>query len=350
MLVLAGLLPLMVRDQPSVPIEVIRTLAPAAPTGTALATSPPTDTPTNTATPGPGTPSVRPVGPAQPPTSGPPSTRPTTPRPIQPDAVLLAAGDIASCNSDGDEITGRLLDRLPGTIAALGDIAYPDGSADRFTRCYDPSWGRFKGRTRPTVGNHEYMTAGASAYFHYFGAAAGDPARGYYSYDLGAWHIVVLNSSCEQVGGCAPGSPQEQWLRADLIRSGRACTLAYWHHPLFTSGANHPPALETRPLFQALYDAGAEVVLAGHNHTYERLAPQTPIGALDWVRGIRSFVVGTGGGSHYPFGPAIEPHSEVRNADTYGLLRLVLHDGSYDWSFVPEPGSAFRDSGTGTCH
>ena len=275
---------------------------------------------------------------------------PRPPRPSEPDAVavLLAAGDIASCSSSGDEVTGRMLDRLGGTIAPLGDIAYGYGSTANFSECFDPSWGRHRARMRPAVGNHEYMTAAGAPYFSYFGAAAGDPARGYYSYNLGAWHVVVLNSNCDRVS-CAAGSAQERWLRADLTASGQRCTLAYWHHPLFTSGANHAGLTAVRPLYRALYDAGAEVVLAGHNHQYERFAPLAPDGAYDPARGIRSFVVGTGGGSHYPFG-TVTRYSEARNSTAYGFLRLTLRSTSYSWQFVPEPGKTYQDSGTGTCH
>jgi hypothetical protein len=270
---------------------------------------------------------------------------------VQPDgsAVLLAAGDIASCGSSGDEATAKLLDGVAGTVATLGDNAYRNGSAADFASCYGPSWGRHKSRTRPAAGNHEYLTPGASGYFAYFGAAAGEPGKGYYSYDLGAWHVVVLNSECGQVGGCRAGSAQERWLRADLAASNKRCQLAYWHKPLFTSGREHDNATEMRPLFEALYLANAEVVLSGHNHNYERFAPQNPAGARDVVRGIRQFVVGTGGVSHYEFA-AIQPNSEVRNADTYGVLKLTLRATGYDWRFLPVAGKTFTDTGSGTCH
>lgn len=264
------------------------------------------------------------------------------------DPVLLAVGDIADCASAGDEATGVLLDTLGGTIASLGDHAYLDGTAAEFADCYHPSWGRHRARTRPAVGNHEYRTPGAAAYYEYFGAAAGDAAKGYYSYDLGRWHVVALNSNCATVS-CAAGSAQERWLRADLAADDQPCTLAYWHHPLFTSGDHHGPAVETRPLYQALHDAAAEVLLTGHNHHYERFAPQDPKGRLDVAAGIRQFVVGTGGASHYGFGPA-KPNSEVRQAGTYGVLRMTLRDDGYDWLFVPEAGKSFTDAGTGTCH
>jgi hypothetical protein len=272
----------------------------------------------------------------------------TSSEPPAPDPVLLAAGDIADCASAGDEATAALLDTLGGTIASLGDHAYLEGSAEQFARCYEPSWGRHRARTRPAVGNHEYRTPGAAPYFAYFGAAAGDPAKGYYAYDLGQWHVVVLNSNCTFVS-CAAGSAQERWLRADLAANPRACTLAYWHHPLFTSSTHHGGATETRPLFQALYEANAEVVLTGHNHNYERFAPQNPQGKLDAARGVREFVVGTGGASRYDFGPA-QPNSQARDATSYGILRMTLRPGGYDWLFVPEAGKTFTDVGTGTCH
>ncbi len=277
----------------------------------------------------------------------PSSSAPASATPAE--AVLLAAGDIASCSSSGDEATARLLDELPGTVATLGDAAYPNGSAANFRACYGPGWGRHSARTRPAPGNHEYESARAAPYFAYFGTLAGDPSKGYYSYELGAWHVVVVNSNCAEVGGCGTGSAQERWVRADLAASGARCTLAYWHHPLFTSGANHPPAVEMRPIFTALYEAGAEVVLAGHNHQYERFAPLAPDGQLDPGRGIRSFVVGTGGASHYAFG-RVRPNSEARDATTFGVLRLVLRADGYDWRFVPVPGGRFTDAGSGSCH
>jgi len=260
----------------------------------------------------------------------------------------VAAGDIASCSSTGDEATAALLDRLKGTVATLGDNAYDSGTAAEFASCYAPSWGRHKSRTRPAAGNHDYVTPGAAGYFGYFRAAAGDPRNGYYSYDLGEWHVVVLNSNCSSVGGCQAGSAQEQWLRTDL-RSHRArCTLAYWHHPRFSSGPHGSDAM-TQPLWQALYDAGADVVLNGHDHDYERFAPQTPSGVLDQRRGIREFVVGTGGRSHYTPAAAVA-NSQVANGDTYGVLKLTLKPKSYQWQFVPVAGASFRDGGSASCH
>lgn len=286
--------------------------------------------------------------PPPPPTASPSPVPPATSQPERP-AVLAGAGDIASCDSSGDEATAELLDRIAGTVFTTGDNAYDSGSAAEFADCYAPSWGRHKDRTRPAPGNHEYATPGAAGYFDYFGAAAGDPDRGYYSYGLGSWHVVVVNSNCAAVGGCDRGSPQLRWLRDDLEASTSECTLAYWHHPLFTSGAVHEGEVAMRPIFQALYEARAELVLTGHNHQYERFAPQDPDGNLDRVRGIRQFVVGTGGRSHYEFG-ATQPNSEVRGTGTFGVLELTLHRGSFDWRFVPVDGQSFTDSGTGTCH
>jgi calcineurin-like phosphoesterase family protein/thrombospondin type 3 repeat protein len=267
----------------------------------------------------------------------------------QSDPVFVGAGDIASCSSSGDEATAKLLDGIPGTVYTLGDDAYESGTTTEFANCYDPSWGRHKARTKPAVGNHEYATGTASGYFGYFGAAAGDPSKGYYSYDLGAWHIVALNSMCENVGGCGTSSPMVSWLKGDLAANHSSCTLAYWHHPVFSSGSEHGNDPKMVPSWDALYAAGADVVLSGHDHDYERFAPQTSSGVADPARGIREFVVGTGGRSHYAFG-TIRANSQARNSDTYGVLKLTLHASSYDWQFVPEAGKTFSDSGSGSCH
>jgi acid phosphatase type 7 len=272
----------------------------------------------------------------------------------QGDPVFVGAGDIASCESSGDETTANLLDNIPGTVYTLGDNVYASGTTDEFANCYNPSWGRHKARTKPAVGNHEYGTAGASGYFGYFGSAAGDPSKGYYSYDLGAWHIVALNSMCEKVGACEANangtdSTMVNWLKADLAAHPSSCTLAYWHHPVFSSGSEHGNDPKMVPSWDALYAAGADVVLSGHDHDYERFAPQTSSGAPDPARGIREFVVGTGGRSHRAFG-TIRANSEVRNSDTYGVLKLTLHPSSYDWQFVPEAGKTFSDSGSASCH
>lgn len=267
----------------------------------------------------------------------------------QSDPVFVGAGDIASCSSSGDEATANLLDGIPGTVYTLGDNAYESGTSAEFTNCYNPSWGRYKARTKPTVGNHEYGTANASGYFGYFGAAAGDPSKGYYSYNLGAWHIISLNSMCENVSGCGATSPMVTWLKEDLAGNPSSCTLAYWHHPVFSSGSEHGNDPKMIPSWDALYAAGADVVLSGHDHDYERFAPQTSSGAADPDRGIREFVVGTGGKSHYAFG-TIRANSEVRNSDTNGVLKLTLHTSSYDWEFVHEEGKTFSDSGSNSCH
>ena len=264
-------------------------------------------------------------------------------------AVLVGAGDIADCTDlSGAEATAKLLEKISGTVMAVGDLAYPDGSRKNF-ECYDKTWGRVKSRTRPAPGNHEFHSAGATPYFDYFGSAAGDPKLGYYSYELGSWHIIVLNSECTDVGGCEAGSPQEKWLRADLAAHPVACTLAYWHKPLFSSGNAHGNDLAVKPLWQALYDANADVIIGGHDHDYERFAPQNPEGAADPKRGMREFVVGTGGKNHRPFGE-IKANSEVRDFTAFGVLKLSLRPAGYDWEFIPEAGKGFTDSGSGSCH
>ncbi len=260
------------------------------------------------------------------------------------DPILVGAGDIADCKSNGDEATANLLDGIPGTVFTTGDNAYPDGTAGEFSDCYDASWGRHKDRTYPSPGNHDYHTDDAAGYFAYFGARAGEPGKGYYSYDLGTWHIIVLNSNIP----VKAGSPQEQWLRADLTTHPVACTLAYWHHPRFSSSSAHGSSASMQPLWQALYDYGADVILAGHDHTYERFALQDPSGVADPARGIRQFVIGTGGNGHYDFANPIA-NSEVQNSDTYGVLKLTLHPNSYSWEFVPEEGKTFTDSGESPC-
>jgi hypothetical protein len=261
-----------------------------------------------------------------------------------PAAVIVAAGDISMCSMDGDEATASLLDQMGGTVLALGDNVYERGTLEEFNSCYHPTWGRHKDRTRPVPGNHEYETSDAEGYFAYFGAAAGDPARGYYSFDVGAWHIIALNSNLSM----RAGSTQLTWLKADLSANSKPCTLAYWHHPLFSSGVLAHS--ETRPAWQALYDAGAEIVLVGHEHNYERFAPQTPDGEFDAARGIRQFTVGTGGAGLHGFKNTPAPNSEVRDRNTYGVIKLTLQADHYAWEFVPVAGSTFGDSGSGSCH
>src|ERR1700723_2546169 len=225
-------------------------------------------------------------------------TKPAQP-PAQPagaDPILVGAGDIADCaDLSGAEATAKLLEAIPGTVFTAGDNAYEEGTAEQFAKCYDPTWGRHKARTRPSVGNHEFHSGGATPYFNYFGSVAGDPKKGFYSYELGTWHILVLNSECQEIGGCQSGSVEEQWLTADLREHPSVCTLAYWHKPLFSSGAKHGNDPEIKPFWQDLYEARAAVVINGHDHDYERFALQNPEGKADAARGIREFVAGTGG-------------------------------------------------------
>ncbi len=262
--------------------------------------------------------------------------------------VLVGAGDIADCRYNEDEDTAKLLESIPGTVVTLGDNVYPDGTTLEFADCYDPTWGRHITRTRPAPGNHDYNTIDATGYYNYFGTAAGDPTQGYYSYDIGDWHIITLNSECDSIGGCGPASPQYVWLEADLAANNSICTLAYWHEPLFSSGINHGPDTRSQYFWQLLYNAGADVVLNGHEHHYERFALQDPLGNAD-PYGIREFVVGTGGSSLYPFNITPAPNSEARNNTTQGVLKLTLNPTSYDWEFVPIAGQTFTDSGSANC-
>jgi PKD repeat protein len=265
------------------------------------------------------------------------------------DPVFVGAGDIANCSRTQDESTAVLLDGIAGTVFTAGDNVYENGTATEFANCYGPTWGRHKSRTRPAVGNHEYQTSGATGYYDYFGSAAGDPTKGYYSFDIGAWHAVVLNSNCSQVGGCGASSAQATWLRADLAAHPASCTLAIWHHPRFSSSRSSPDGL-TAALWQALYDAGAELIIGGHYHNYERFALQTPAGAADNSFGVREIVVGTGGVALVGFSGGVMANSVERNSSTYGVLKLTLHPTSYDFAFVPIAGQSYTDSGTGTCH
>jgi hypothetical protein len=262
-------------------------------------------------------------------------------------AVLVGAGDIASCDLTADTATANVVAGIAGTVFTAGDNAYETGSLANYADCYDPTWGAFLDRTWPVPGNHEYETPGAAGYFDYFGARAGTGGTGWYAYDLGAWRIYALNSNCAVVG-CAAGSAQEQWLRADLAASPRACVLAYWHHPRFSSG-EHGNDPEVAPLWNALYEAGAEVIVNGHDHDYERFAPQTPTGAANAATGIREFVVGTGGAALRAFS-TVRANSQVRNSTTYGAIKLTLSPTGYAWQFVAAGGATFKDSGSGTCH
>jgi hypothetical protein len=339
------------------------TVTNAAPTQTSVATSAASATapadPTKTATPNPVvSPTVTSVSTF---TASPiPSPTKTTPPNTTGDPVIGAAGDIAcdptsSSFNGGNGTSGScrqkavsdvMLNSNLTAVLALGDIQYEDGALTKYSQSYDPSWGRLKNITRPAVGNHEYLTAGASGYYTYFGTAAGDKTKGYYSYNLGEWHIIALNSNCSQVGGCGAGAPQEQWLKADLAANPTMCTLVYFHHPRFSSG-QHGNNTSYDIFWKDLYAAGVELVLNGHDHIYERFAPQSPSAAAD-PKGIQQFTVGTGGKNHTTI-VAIQPNSVVRNTDTYGFLKLSLHATSYDWQFVPEPGKTFTDTGTRNC-
>ena len=287
------------------------------------------------------------------------------------DPVIAAAGDIAcdpaspSFNAGAGTLNGcrqqATSDILVGqgfsSVLALGDNQYECGGYNAFLQAYDPSWGRVKAITYPVPGNHEYQGSGgtdcdpthsAAGYFMYFGAAAGDPTKGYYSFDVGSWHVVALNSNCLYIGGCGPGSPEETWLRADLAAHPASCTLAYWHHPRFTSGSVGDDS-EVAAFWQDLVDAGADIVLNGHAHGYERFAPQNPSEQYDPTRGLREFVVGTGGEDFQTFATS-KPLSESRQGDAFGVLKLTLHATSYDWQFASVAGASFADSGTASCH
>lgn len=281
-----------------------------------------------------------------PPTTTQPAARVTGP-------TIAAAGDIACppglrptrsrCRqADTAGVIGRL---APDVVAALGDLQYDKGELSNFRRAYGPTWGRFRSRTRPAAGNHEYATPGGAGYFAYWGARAGSRGRGWYSYDLGGWHVVVLNSNCSKVG-CARGSAQERWLRADLKANPAQCTLAYWHHPRFSSGL-HGNDPSVTPLWRALDAAGADVVLSGHDHSYERFGPQSSTGRTD-PAGMVEFVVGTGGVNNYPI-VRRRPNSRVRRSFVFGVLELTLGDGEYGWRFVSVPGLTFTDRGSANC-
>jgi alkaline phosphatase len=257
------------------------------------------------------------------------------------EVVVLAAGDIGDCNFTDVRATAALLDSIPGEVLALGDEAYPHGSQYDFTHCYGPNWGRFRARTHPTPGNHEYLTPGASAYFDYFGSAAGPRGKGWYSFDLGTWHLVALNSEVD----ASAGSEQERWLREDLRRHHARCTLAFWHRARFTSG-RHGSTAAMAPVWRDLENAGAALVLQGHDHDYERFDPLDADGHAD-RHGPRSFVVGTGGGQRHGFGPPL-PGSVVRMRDHAGVLKLTLRPRGYRWEFVTA-GGGVADQGEASC-
>jgi hypothetical protein len=275
------------------------------------------------------------------------------------DPVVLSAGDIALCDfPEGPASTSPLLDNPPdAVVATLGDHAYQDGTLDQFMQCYDPTWGHAKARTRPIPGGHDYRTPDAAGYFTYFhdqlapfGDSALDPARAWYSYDLGAWRVVALNGEqCEEDNLCGPGSPQVQWLQADLASHPSQCTVAFEYAPRFSSGTVHGSSSRLAAIFTTLYNAGVELIVSGDDHEYERFAPQAPDGSLDLAHGVSQFVVGTGGASHYTFGTPVA-NSEVRDNTSFGVLKLALHPGAYEWEFVPASGAPFHDHGSRTCH
>jgi hypothetical protein len=267
-------------------------------------------------------------------------------------AVMLAAGDIAECDHQGDEATARLLDAYPNaTIAALGDLAYPHGRDQDFGDCFNSSWGRFKDRMRPTTGNHDNATKDAGGYADYFGSQGGPFDRYYYSYDLGAWHVAVLNSDCWRVDGCAAADPQAAWLRNDLRKHRDQCTMAYWHRPPFSSGRYGDPENTRRikPLWHVAVDEGVDLILTAHEHSYERFVPMDREGRRD-DQGTQLFIVGTGGGNLRKYRRPPLPTTAVRNDDTWGLLRLALSRDGYDWKFLPVAGRSFTDAGSGACH
>ena len=264
------------------------------------------------------------------------------------DPVLVGAGDIGHCDSTGDEETAALLDGIAGTVFTVGDNAYRTGTADEFRDCYEPGWGRHLGRTRPAPGDNDWDTVGLAGYLGYFGdAARGSDGSSWYSYDLGTWHVIVLDSTCAKAGGCDPASAQGQWLALDLAASDARCTLAVFHHPRFSSGEHgDTPAMDA--FWRPLYAAGVDVIVNGHDHDYERFAPQDPDGQVDGDRGIRQFVVGTGGAPLRDF-TRVAPNSELRAIIGHGVLALTLHGDAYEWAFIAA-GSDFRDRGTTPCH
>lgn len=282
-----------------------------------------------------------------PPPHPPPSSPPATPfsDPLDAEPVIAGAGDIAAAGG-GAETTAKLLDGIdPDVVYTTGDNAYPDGAAGDYASFYEPTWGRHKAKTRPTPGNHDYGQPGAGPYFDYFGPLAGERGNGYYAYSLGSWRLYALNSNIPM----GAGSPQETWLRLDLAANRPACALAYWHHPRFSAGV-YADDVRSDGVWRALYDAGAEVVLTGHDHNYQRYAPMRPDGAVDPSRGIREFVVGTGGNGHYPLVPRLDGSREAGDDQTHGVLMLTLSRYGYGWRFIPIRGLTFTDSGFGFCH
>jgi hypothetical protein len=269
-----------------------------------------------------------------------------------PPKTLLIAGDIAGCSWKADSATAKLVATRKGKVMTAGDNTNELGLARTYRRCYGPTWGRFKWRTRPVPGNHDYSTIGAKAYHDYFGKRAGPGRRTYYAFDVGEWRIYALDSNCRlSRGGCKPGSPQYRWLRLDLKDNPRDCVMAVMHHPTWSSG-RHRNSKRPRPLVQLLYRKGAEIVINGHDHIYERFAPAKPNGVVDHDHGVRQFIVGTGGAplSRFRKDGKRPPHSRVRSNKTHGVLKLTLESGRYGWEFLPTRKGVFRDEGVGVCH
>jgi acid phosphatase type 7 len=262
--------------------------------------------------------------------------------------VLVGAGDISHCENDNDEDTARLVEGIEGTVFTTGDNVYEDATDRTFRECYHPTWGRFRDRTRPVPGNHDYHVEDGAAYYRYFGEAAGRPGEGWYTYDLGPWRIYALNTNCSAIGGCGPDSPQTTWLREDLEARPNRCTIAIFHHPRWATG-HHGDSDFVDDIWEALDDAGVELVLNGHEHHYERYAPRRPDGTVDHERGIRQIIVGTGGRSRNGF-ESEDQASEIRSDDAYGVLKLSLRDDEYRWRFIPVPRHDFTDSGSDRCH
>jgi 3',5'-cyclic AMP phosphodiesterase CpdA len=264
--------------------------------------------------------------------------------PAPPPEVLVGAGDISICGQKGDDLTAALLADIRGTIFTVGDNSNENGTSYEYLNCFGPSWGRFLGRLYPSPGNHDYVTENASAYYDYFASVPVERGKGYYSYDIGSWHIIALNS----VINTGMDSNQIQWLREDLASHPTLCSLAYWHHPRWTSGESGNNG-RMATIWETLYEYGVDVVVNGNEHMYERFAPMDPNGELDRVKGIRQFVAGTGGVSHYNFG-VMHPNSEVRDNTAFGVLKFNLYAYSYDWEFIPVMGMSFNDSGSDLCH
>ncbi|HET8712180.1 MAG TPA: PKD domain-containing protein [Gemmatimonadales bacterium] len=284
--------------------------------------------------------------------SPPAATTAEVARPSASSVVFMGAGNIGDCSSSNDNRTAALIAAEPDAVVfTLGDNAFPNGTDTDYDDCYSPSWGQFKARTHPTLGNHEYNMGNADGAFDYFGGAVGERGKGWYSYDVGQWHVIVLNDNLPFVQ-FGPGSEQRQWLVDDLAANSRKCTIAMWHVPMWQSSnsAGGISNSERKTLWDALYAAGVEIVLNAQPHHYERLKPMTPSGAVDDAKGIREFIVGTGGGEGTSLPTvAVHPNSEVRGS-AFGVLKLTLKIDSYDWVFVPVAGASFSDTGSGTCH